>query len=219
MECEAAVFVFPRLESADMATPEELAAAEAAKAQQEADAAKVAAEAKAKAEADAATKAAEDEVFDKERAMATINKLRETEKQAKKDAKELADLKAEAQKRADAELSETERLKKENERLASEAAQTKLDLMRRDAIDAAGLPAEFATRLHGATAEELTADAQALAKALPTLKVAPKVNSTNPANATQNETYAQQKERLFPTQGKNIFDPGAAREHGGGVIG
>jgi hypothetical protein len=158
-----------------------------------------------------------EEPFDKDRAMRTIENLRAIEKQAKKDAKELETLKAEAQKRADAELSETERLKKQAETTAAENAQLKLDILRRDVIAETGLPPIFADRLKGETKEAMIADAQELAKTLPTLKQAPRLNATNPANAQQNETDAQQRERLFGKQ-RNIFDMNAIREAGGGVV-
>lgn len=200
-----------------MATPEELAAAEAAKAAQEAEAAKVAAEAKAKADEEAKKKAAEDEAFDKDRAMATIKKLRDIEDQAKKDKKELDALKAEAQKRADAELSETERLKKQATELAEKNAKLESDLWRSKAISATGLPDTFSDRLKGSTEAEILADAQELAKILPAQKVAPRLQATNPANATQNETDAQQRERLFGKTG-SVFDRAAIEAGGGGVV-
>src|SRR5260221_13357608 len=54
-----------------------------------------------------------EEPFDKDRAMRTIQQLREIEKKAKQDNKELERLKADEQKRLDAQLSETERLTKQ----------------------------------------------------------------------------------------------------------
>ena len=97
-----------------MATPEEIAAAEAAKAKED-EAAKIAAEAKAKADEEA--KKAAEEVFDKDRAMATIKAQRAENADLKKNQKELERLQAEERKRADADLSETERLKKANAEL------------------------------------------------------------------------------------------------------
>lgn len=157
------------------------------------------------------------EEFDKERAMKTINQLREIEKQAKKDAKELEALKAEQKKREDAELTELERLKKENAEIVAENAKTKADLLRRDVIAETGLPAMFADRLKGETREELLADAQELAKTLPELKTAPKLPKSNPDNANPSETDAQKRERLFGKQG-NPFDISAVKEKGGGVV-
>jgi hypothetical protein len=196
-----------KLENKQMPTPEELAAAETAKAQQEAEDAKIAAEAKAKADLEA-------EAFDKERAMKTINNLREIEKQAKKDAAELAALKAEEQKRKDAELSEAEKLKKQ----LAELEQTNRATMAENAALAAGLPKEWADRLKGSTKAELEADAAEFAKLIPAQqKLAPKINTTNPANAQQTETPEQQRERLFGKQG-NPFDLASIKAQGGGVI-
>ncbi len=186
-----------------MPTPEELAAAETAKAQQEAEAAKIAAEAKAKADLEA-------EAFDKDRAMNTIKTLREAEKQGKKDAAELAALKAEDQKRKDAALTSEELLKKQ----VAELQQTNRNTQAENAALSAGLPKEFASRLQGDTKEALEADAAEFAKLFPdkvVLKQAPKLNTTNPANPTQNETPAQARERIL---GPATTDPFG----GGGVV-
>jgi CRISPR/Cas system CMR subunit Cmr4 (Cas7 group RAMP superfamily) len=187
--------------------PEEQAAAEAAKAQQD-EAAQSAAK---------VTEPPVEEPFDKERAMATITKLRETEKQAKAERKELEQLKAEKKQRDDAALTESERNKKERDELAAENAKIKTDLLRRDVISETGLPAIFADRLKGNTKEEMLADAEELAKTLPTLKTAPKLPATNPGNAQTSETDAQKRERIFGKQ-TNVFDSDAIRQAGGGVI-
>ncbi len=158
------------------------------------------------------------EEWDKDRAANTINNFRKLEKETYKPAlKELEQLRAEKQKNADAQLSETERLQKERDTMAAENAKIKSDLLRREVIDEVGLPATFASRLQGATKEELLADAKELAKTLPQLKVAPKVPVTNPTNANVRETELQQRERLFGKQ-SNVFDIEHIREHGGGVL-
>lgn len=158
-----------------------------------------------------------EEAFDKERAMATIEKLRAIEKQHKQDRKELERLQAEEKKRAEASLSETEREKKRADELASENAKIKGDLLRRDVIAETGLPASFASRLQGTTKEELLADAQELAKTLPQLKVAPKVPPTNPGNVNTNETETQKRARLFGAPA-NPFDFESVKAQGGGVV-
>jgi hypothetical protein len=157
------------------------------------------------------------DVFDKERAMATITKLRETEKQAKKDAKELELLKAEKKQRDDAALSETERLQKQAKELADMNVKLAGDILRRDVIAETGLPATFTDRLKGATKEELLADAKELLETLPTLKTAPKLPPTNPGNAQTTETDAQKRDRLFGKQG-NPFDMESIKANGGGVV-
>ena len=159
----------------------------------------------------------QDEPFDKERAMNTITKLRGIEMQAKKDAKELAQLKIEKQQKADAELSEAQREKKRADDLAIENAKIKTDLWRNEAATAAGIP-QMADRLKGTTKEDFLADAQELAKTLPQLKVAPKLPPTNPGNAQTTETDAQKRQRLFGSQQTNVFDVQHIIEHGGGVM-
>ena len=199
-----------------MATPEELAAAEKAKAD-EAEAAKIAAEAQAKAEAEKLAEEHQNEAFDKERAMNTIKTLREIEKQAKKDAKELEQLKAEEKKRAEAEMTEAQKAQKRAEEAEARAAKLEADAMRRSVADEVGLPATLTDRLKGATREEVLKDAQELLKTLPTLKVAPHIPPTNPEHATQTETEAQKRERLFG-HNKNPFDMDAIISGGGGVV-
>jgi hypothetical protein len=163
----------------------------------------------------AAVETTTEEVFDKERAMATITKLRDAEKEAKKQAKELEQLKADAKKRADAELSEAERLKKSADEAQAEIAKLKTDLMRREVIEESGLPAVFANRLQGATKDEMLADAKELLKAIPA-KQAPHVPATNPGGANPNETEATKRERLFGKQG-NPFEFDSVKAKGGGV--
>ena len=158
-----------------------------------------------------------EEPFDKERAMSTINKLRDVEKQAKQDKKELEQLRAEKQKQADATLSETERLQKERDTIAAENAQIKSNLLRREVIDEVGLPASFASRLQGATKEELLADAKELAKTLPQLKVAPKVPPTNPGPTSPADREAQVRQQLFGGNSSRL-DEKSIERLGGGVV-
>jgi hypothetical protein len=197
-------------------TPEEIAAAEAAKAK-ETEGAKIAAEVKAKADAEATAKAAEDETFDKDRAMQTIQKLREIEKQGKKEKAELEQLKAEKASREEAEMTESQKATKRAEDAEAKASKLETDILRRDVIAETGLPALFADRLKGTTKEEMLADAQELAKTLPQLKIAPHVPPTNPNNANTQETNAAKRERLFGKQG-NPFDMETIKAQGGGVV-
>ncbi len=135
-----------------------------------------------------------EETFDKDRAMSTIHALREIEKKAKQDAKELAALKAEKQKQVDANLSETERLKVQADNLAKENAKLQAEIICKNV----GLPETFAERLKGSTREEMQADAEALVKALPqaVAKPTPKVSATNPANAGNKKTDDEMREFL-----------------------
>lgn len=158
-----------------------------------------------------------EEPFDKDRAMKTIEKLRDIEKQHNKDRKELERLQAEEKKRADAQLSETERLQKERDEIKAENAKIKSDLLRREVVDEVGLPATFATRLQGTTKDELLADAKEFAKTLPQLKVAPKVPVTNPANGTTVNTEQELRAKLWGGS-TNRLDRDSIEKLGGGVV-
>jgi chromosome segregation ATPase len=82
--------------------------------------------------------------FDKDRALATIRKLREEQKTAKTQLKELEALKADQKKREDAEKSEAERLKEqiaEAERKATEAQRKLTQTQNRIAIERAAAKA------------------------------------------------------------------------------
>ena len=158
-----------------------------------------------------------EEPFDKDRAMNTINKLREVEKQAKKEKQELEQLRAEKQKRAEAEMTEAQRLQKQLEEAQAQNARLTTDAWRTKAAAAANLPSIFADRIQGATEEEMLADARKLAEALPKGKTTPAINATNPVNASTTETEAQMRERLQGRNGK-VFDYKAIQESGGGVV-
>ena len=155
--------------------------------------------------------------WDKERAKATILKLREQEKQHKAQLKELESLKAEKAKREEAEMTESQRLQKQAEELKADNEKLQADIMRRDVIAETGLPVFLAERLKGSTKEELLSDAQELLKKLPQAKTNPKVSPTNPANGEMPETDAQKRARLFGSQ-SNIFDTQKIKEAGGGVV-
>jgi len=157
------------------------------------------------------------EEWDKERAKATILKLRAEEKEVKKQLKELEILKAEKASREEAEMTESQKATKRAEEAEAKASKLETDILRRDVIAETGLPAVFADRLKGITKEEMLADAQELAKTLPQLKSAPHIPPTNPSNASQNETDAQKRERLFGRQG-NPFDMETIKAQGGGVV-
>jgi hypothetical protein len=159
----------------------------------------------------------QEEPFDKDRAMRTIHALREAEKEAKKQLKELETLKAEKEQRTLAEMTEAQKLQKQAEDASKEVAALKADILRRDVIAETGLPAAFAERLKGSTKEELLEDAKQLKALLPTAQPAPHINATNPNGASINETDAQMRERLFGRQG-NPFSPENVKAKGGGVV-
>ena len=165
------------------------------------------------------------EEWDKERAARTIKNLRVFEKDSpemRQSLKELERLKkenekfkAEEQKRIEASMTEQERLQKERDELAKESAQLKADIMRRDVIAETGLPPQLADRLKGETLEELKADAEGLLKLLPKTKSTQSV--TNPANASNEETEAQMRERLYGAN-VDVFDVKTIKAKGGGVF-
>ena len=158
------------------------------------------------------------EEFDKERAMATINKLREREKEAVKLAKKLeAYEKAEAE-RKQAEMSETDKLKAQLEELTAKATRLELETLQRKAADEVGLPQAFADRVRGESLEDMVADAKALLEAMPAKPLTtPKLSPTNPGSGqARPETDKEMKARLH--KDTNVFDPAFMKAHGGGVI-
>lgn len=157
-----------------------------------------------------------EEPFDPERAMNTIRQLREIEKKAKADAKELEQLRAERKKAEEAQLSEAERFKKQAEELAATNAKLQAEMLRRDVVGELGLPAALADRLKGSTREEMLEDGKKLLELLPKPKQ-PVQAVTNPGNASVNETEAEMRERIFGKQG-NVWDIKSIEAGGGGVV-
>jgi hypothetical protein len=140
------------------------------------------------------------EEFDKERAMATITKLRQFEKEAKANAKELEAYKKAEAERKQAEMSETEKLKAQLAEVEAKATRLERESLQRQAAEAAGLPLALASRLHGDNIEAMTEDAKAMLEALPKPQTGkpPNIHATNPgANATQGETEAEKRKRLI----------------------
>ena len=134
---------------------------------------------------------AEPEEFDKERAMATIKKLREREKEADKLAKKLEAYEKAETERKQAEMSEIDKLKAQYAEAQAKAARLERESLQRQAAEAAGIPLVFAGRLQGENLEEMTEDAKAILEALPKSdgKQAPKLPTTNPgAGGTPRQT-------------------------------
>jgi hypothetical protein len=143
------------------------------------------------------TQVEEEEPFDRERAMETIRKLRESEKVMKKTQAELDRYKAEEEKRKQAEMSETERLKAELDRVQSELTAKTVRTMQIEVAAKLGLPAALSDRLKGETLEEMEEDAKAILEVLPKQKAAPNTGATNPGEqASKEETRAQKLTRL-----------------------
>ena len=136
--------------------------------------------------------------------------LKEANKEAAARRKRLEELEAQEAQRKEAEMTETEKATKRAQELEAKLKAYELAEMQRAAAEKAGLPAQLAKRLQGSTAEELEADAKALADTLP--KPTKTANPTNPgANGQQGETREQKRARL---EGKPI-DPFGS---GGGIF-
>ena len=140
--------------------------------------------------------AVKEEVFDEAGYKALVAKLRETEKQAKKDAARLIALEKESQTRIDAEKTELQKAQDRADKLEADLKKEQLKVMRRDAATEAKLPLAWADRLKGETPEELLADALILLETMPA-KVAPKIDPTNPGGIQTGETEAQKRARLL----------------------
>lgn len=157
--------------------------------------------------------------FDKDRAMATIEKLREFEKISKSQAKKLAEYEAKEKERVESELSETDKLKKQLADKEAELMQLTFSQWQRDAAEKVGLPIAFASRLKGEKPEDLEADAKVLLDALPKAgQQTAKVGVTNPGStATGSGETDEQKLSRIHGRGVNIFDPVTIAKLGGGV--
>lgn len=141
---------------------------------------------------------AETEQFDKERAMATITKLREAEKQAKKDRAELERLRQLEEERKKAELSETDRLKAELAEREQKLKQLTIKTQQQEIANKIGLPPAFVSRIQGETPDEMEADARYLLENMPKGKAAPNAGATSPGEkATSGETEAERLKRLL----------------------
>lgn len=144
------------------------------------------------------------------------NKAEEAERHFKK----LSKFEQEEAKRKEAEMTELEKATKRAEELEKQLAAKELAERKRAIAEKVGLPPALAVRLQGASDEELEQDATALLESLPKSEQKPKpsgINPTNPANASQNETEAQRKARIFGEK-VDIFDPDFGKSHGGGFF-
>ena len=142
--------------------------------------------------------------------------LKEANKEAAARRKRLDELEAAETKRKEAEMTESEKATKRAQELEAKLKAYELAELQRAAAEKAGLPAQLAKRLQGSTAEELEADAKALAETLP--KPTKTATPTNPgANGQQGETDAQRKARVFGTD-FDPYDPETAKRKGGGFF-
>ncbi len=159
------------------------------------------------------------ETFDKARAMETIHKLREIEKQYNKERKEIERLKADEAKRQDAELSELQKAQKRAADLEGELQRERVEKLRRKVAAKHQLPDFLADRLKGETEEELETDAAQLAANLPKQQPEKRTNlkANDVAGGEQKETDQQRRARLYHF-GNNPFNAETAARNGGGVF-
>ena len=141
-----------------------------------------------------------EEEFDKDRAMATIKKLRKFEKDAAKLQKKVDEYEQEKEEAKKAELTEIDRLKLEKQEAEQKLAELTLKEQRREAAKIAELPDEFVDRIKGDTPDEMVEDAKKMKAAIPIQKS--NIGVTNPGpNATgQQETKEQTLRRLGLTR-------------------
>ncbi len=136
------------------------------------------------------------EEFDKDRAMNTIKKLRDEEKQWNKERKEYEALKAAKAKEEQEKLSEIERANKRAEEAESKAQRLERESLQRKAAEELGLPAKIAGRIQGDTYEAMIEDAKTLLDVMPK-KSAPNLPANNPAATNAGETDEQRRSRLL----------------------
>jgi hypothetical protein len=136
-----------------------------------------------------------EEEFDKDRAMNTIKKLRDEEKQWSKERKEFEALKAEKAKAEEAKLDEIQKANKRAEEAEQKVQRLERESLQRKAAEAAGLPTAFAERIKGSTLEEMQEDAKSLLEAMPK-KTAPKLDANNPGSQAAGETDQEKRVRL-----------------------
>lgn len=184
--------------------------------------------------------------FDKDRAMATIHKLREFEKAAKSQLKDMDDLRAKLKALEDAKLSDQEKLAarlKEvegkaqeleakrleaeaqlvRERKATRVAQIAGQLNAYDPLDPNFLAAVADIDPNAEGAQKAIQSAiEALKKTKPYLfrQGSPNLAAFNPGagGGPVPESDAARRQRLYTGGGANPFDPEVARAKGGGVI-
>jgi DNA repair exonuclease SbcCD ATPase subunit len=133
----------------------------------------------------------QEEQFDKDRAMALIEKLRGEVKDLKPKAKKADDLEAAEKQRKEAEMTELQKAQAKIDELTAKTKAAELRELRRKVGEAAKLPAEIYELLPEGTEDEMKAKAEALAKALP--KPQPGLSATNPPAGTGTITDAQRR--------------------------
>lgn len=138
---------------------------------------------------------------------ATRKALKDANKEAAERRKRLDAIEKADKEKADAELSETEKLKRELESTAARLKAAETDNLKRRIAAETSLPAELIDRLRGETEDELKADAQALLKLIPKVKL----GATNPGNARQETVYEQGARLKQETASADIWSGGGVK--------
>lgn len=133
----------------------------------------------------------DDDKFDSERARRKIEKANREAKALRERIKQLEPLAQEAEKRRQGEMTEAQKLAEQKAQLEIELAELRTAQVRREAAEAAGLPANFIKFINAAEASEALAQAKELAKALKSADPGPAdlrqgARGQNNAGRTQN---------------------------------
>jgi hypothetical protein len=105
--------------------------------------------------------------------------------------------KAEAE-RKQAEMTELERMRAQFEEVQTRAAQLEREKLQRQAAEQTGLPPALASRIQGASLDEMLEDAKGIFDVLPKDAKAPKMSATNPgAGAAPKKTDQDRLRELF----------------------
>ena len=139
-----------------------------------------------------------EDVFDKDRAMALIEKLRAENKDLGKKAKLADEFEKQEAKRKEAEMTELQKANQHAAELEARLNQIQARQMRGEIAHKIGLPIEFADRLKGETPEELEADAKIILDLIPRNKPANPGPANPGANGTHVETREEKRARLMP---------------------
>jgi len=135
---------------------------------------------------------------------AELEQLRSALKQANAEAakrrKELEAVEADRKAKAEAEMTELQRAQQRMAELEQALRQRDIADLQRAAAEKAGIPTALASRLHGATAEEIEADAAELVKLLAISKPQPQAAAVaanpGPAATQVRESDAERRRRL-----------------------
>jgi hypothetical protein len=146
--------------------------------------------------------------------------LKKANAEAAKYRKTAEQVEAERKAKEEAEMTELQKWQRKAQELEAAVATERRTRLQQEVAAKVGLPGKLADRLKGDTPEEMEADAKeildTLPKPQPPTKPSPGIVANPGVNASQQETEAQQRARLFPTV--NPFDPDTAKSLGGGVF-